>query len=391
MLWGLAGQYDYQIVHQLFLDETSLAVVVFDPNRRSRFEGVAYWVRALRRVAGENSPRVLVAGRIDRGGIVAGAAEIQRLIAEYGFLEYFATSARSGEGVEELRRAIMASIAWQKLPVTKSPELWTSIREYLLNQRYGARVIMEIEELRAEFRRARPDERFTDNEFDAVLANAQAQGLVWKFPFSQSVLLKPELMNACASAVALAALTCEYTETSDDEAVAVDAPLSEDEMQKVHELEKQATATARIHARDCDVFFSYSSSDRQFVQPVCEELERRGIIPWFDRWKLLPGDRFRPKIESALVATKTVVVFVGRQLGWFQEEEVDIALNLCARQGIRVIPVLLPEASRGNMRPGLSIYVWVDFSGWPSDPEKIAELERGIRAGRHEQRATTGE
>src|ERR1700722_6023002 len=104
MLWDLAGQYDYQIVHQLFLDETSLALVVFDPNRRNRFEGVAYWGRALKRTAGGNIPLVLVAARIDRGGIVASPAQVQRLTTEFGFLGYVATSSRPPRpGINELR------------------------------------------------------------------------------------------------------------------------------------------------------------------------------------------------------------------------------------------------------------------------------------------------
>jgi hypothetical protein len=84
-----------------------------------------------------------------------------------------------------------------------------------------------------------------------------------------------------------------------------------------------------------------------------------------------------------------VVVFVGKQLGPVQDVEVTIALNLCIRRRIRVIPVLLPNASVSDLRLGLSMYSWLDFSGWPSDLGKIAELERGIRAGRHEQKAST--
>jgi small GTP-binding protein len=587
MLWDLAGQYDYQIVHQLFLDETSLALVVFDPNRRSRFEGVAYWVRALRRVVGDGSPRLLVAGRVDRGGLVASAVEIERLIAEHGFLKYVATSARTWQGMEELRGTIIANIPWQKLPVTKSPELWNAIRKHLLDQRYGARALVKTEELRADFRDAHPDAHFTDDEFDAVLANAQSQGLVWKLPVGQTVLLRPELMNACASAVALearsdpagfgsvseaevlsakikldgaeglagedaksllfavvqmlikreiafldngrlifpskvnttrptpppgaevafdfagpveevyatlavrlaysgkfkllnhwdytadfaqannlnelcglqlstsdggkarlsiyfndevpvetkrlflafvdehlkrralaglerhrirrcpvcqqqtetpsrvtfalntpkASLTCEYTEAPNDEAVAVDAAPSEDELRQVLELERHATAVVRVHARDCDVFFSYNSSDFPIVEAVAEELQRRGIVPWLDRWLVLPGDDFTVKIENAVRGTNVVVVFVGNKLGDVQDTEVTIALNLCIRRGIRVIPVLLPNASVSDLRLGLSIYSWVDFSSWPNDFEKVAELERGIRAGRHQQKA----
>jgi GTPase SAR1 family protein len=60
MLWDLAGQPDYRVVHQLFLDETILGVVMFDPtDPDDPFHGVGHWEKALCRVAGEDCPRIL--------------------------------------------------------------------------------------------------------------------------------------------------------------------------------------------------------------------------------------------------------------------------------------------------------------------------------------------
>ncbi len=81
MLWDLAGQVDYQVVHQLFLDETVLGLVMFDPTHpENPFGGVGHWEKALTRVAGEDCPRLLVAGRVDCGhptaiGAVLGPRE----------------------------------------------------------------------------------------------------------------------------------------------------------------------------------------------------------------------------------------------------------------------------------------------------------------------------
>ena len=50
-LWDLAGQSDYRVVHQLFLDETALGLVLFDPSdHENPFGGVGYWEKSLRRV-----------------------------------------------------------------------------------------------------------------------------------------------------------------------------------------------------------------------------------------------------------------------------------------------------------------------------------------------------
>ncbi|MFH1738775.1 MAG: GTP-binding protein [bacterium] len=128
-LWDLAGQPDYQIIHQLFLDKTSVGVVLFDPTHPEKpFGGVSHWEKALRRVAGEDCPKLLVAGRVDRGHPTATPAMIEEFRREHGFDNFIATSAKTGEGVEELRKAIARAIPWKDLSVTTSPQLWKDIR-----------------------------------------------------------------------------------------------------------------------------------------------------------------------------------------------------------------------------------------------------------------------
>jgi GTPase SAR1 family protein len=50
-LWDFAGQSDYRLIHQLFMDETSLAVLVFNPQSDNPFEGLGQWDRDLQRAA----------------------------------------------------------------------------------------------------------------------------------------------------------------------------------------------------------------------------------------------------------------------------------------------------------------------------------------------------
>src|SRR5258708_7473874 len=78
LLWDLAGQTEYQVVHQLFLEETALGVVLFDPtNPENPFAGVPFWEKALRQARRGDWPRLLVAGRVDRGAPTATSADIQ--------------------------------------------------------------------------------------------------------------------------------------------------------------------------------------------------------------------------------------------------------------------------------------------------------------------------
>lgn len=48
VLWDLAGQQDYRLVHALFLKDVDLALILFDPgNREKPLSGVEYWLKQL--------------------------------------------------------------------------------------------------------------------------------------------------------------------------------------------------------------------------------------------------------------------------------------------------------------------------------------------------------
>ena len=51
-LWDFAGQADYRLIHQLYMDGTDLALLVFDPQKDNPFEGLAQWDHDLTRAAG---------------------------------------------------------------------------------------------------------------------------------------------------------------------------------------------------------------------------------------------------------------------------------------------------------------------------------------------------
>jgi small GTP-binding protein len=206
LLWDLAGQPDYQVIHQLFLDETALGIVVFDSTDSDNpFAGVEHWEQALSRIAKEKCRKLLVAGRVDRGSPTATRDEILEYCKENRFLQFVETSAKSGQGVKELRQLIGESIPWEELPITSSPQLWEDIREYLIDRSSGDQVLTRRADLRSIFSQSRPDLAFSDEAFNTVILHAQTQGLIWTLPFGDFVLLKPEVLNSYASAVIRAA------------------------------------------------------------------------------------------------------------------------------------------------------------------------------------------
>ena len=44
-LWDFAGQADYRLIHQLYMDGTDVALLVFNPQDDDPYEGLAEWDR----------------------------------------------------------------------------------------------------------------------------------------------------------------------------------------------------------------------------------------------------------------------------------------------------------------------------------------------------------
>jgi small GTP-binding protein len=201
-LWDLAGQPDYQLIHQLFLDESSLGIILFDPTDVDKpFAGVGYWKNALEKVLRDDCPLILVAGRVDLGHSTVTLDDINEFCILNKFECFIETSSKSGQGIIELKEAIKNEIHWERLPVTNSPESWSDIRRYLLERRNGVDVLTKRLDLFEAFKRGYSKSRLNENEFNTVIRHTQSQGLIWKLSFGDFILLKPEILNDYASAI----------------------------------------------------------------------------------------------------------------------------------------------------------------------------------------------
>jgi len=207
MLWDFAGQDEYRLVHQLFLNETNVALLLYDPTKsQDTFEGVEYWEKALGNAVSNDVQKILVAARVDVGGVRLTAGDIEAQCREHGYLAHFATSAETGEDCAELRAAIMAAIPWDKLPRTSSPEVFKRIKDFLAAVRQGERVLVREPDLRAEFDAQQGAESApTEAEFRTVIGHVETAGLIKRLSFGDFVLLKPELLNGYASDIVDAA------------------------------------------------------------------------------------------------------------------------------------------------------------------------------------------
>jgi GTPase SAR1 family protein len=139
MLWDLAGQPGYRIVHQLHLEGAALALILFDAKSETTpLAGVRHWARAVRHshpVADGGLTTFLVAARADRGGINVSDQRIRKLMADFGVAEYFKTSAKEGTDTGLLRSRLLAAIDWSRIPEVTSTTLFAAVKEFFIKQR----------------------------------------------------------------------------------------------------------------------------------------------------------------------------------------------------------------------------------------------------------------
>ena len=202
-LWDFGGQADQRLIHQLYMDETALAVLVFDGQKEDLFETLGQWDRDLTRASRTEFAKLLVAGRVDAGGLRVSKSQIEAFTKERGYPRFLETSAKVGTGCEELKQAILDGIRWENIPWRTSPRLFKSLKEEIVRLKDEDRVLMRFNELRdgLRLRITTDDERFSDEQLKAVIGLLAGPGAVWELKFGSWVLLQPERINAYAQAV----------------------------------------------------------------------------------------------------------------------------------------------------------------------------------------------
>ncbi|NOT09416.1 MAG: DUF4365 domain-containing protein [Gemmatimonadales bacterium] len=199
-LWDFGGQADQRLVHQLYMDRAALILLLFNADQEDVLPGLRDWQTALRRSLKAQTPHFLVAGRID-AGFKASRGKLQAFAQEQR-LAYHETSAKSGDGCDELRAAMIAAILWAQMERRTSPRIFKLIKDEILKLRDEGQVLHTFKELRELLWQRLPDEpRFTGETLQTVIGLLDGPGVVRELEYGTYILLAPEWINAYAQAV----------------------------------------------------------------------------------------------------------------------------------------------------------------------------------------------
>jgi GTPase SAR1 family protein/DNA-directed RNA polymerase subunit RPC12/RpoP len=220
LLWDLAGQEDSRLIHQLFLEQTALALLLINPQKDDPFVDAGDWLNALK--TADNDPaakrdviRLLIFSQIDAGGMKLGSTKIKRFCDQHGFVDWVATSSKTGENCSDkriggmpsrLKQLIADNIRWDELPWTSTPRLLAELKNALMRMRDTTDIrLQRFSELAQRLEQALPEEKFGESDLRTAVTLLANHGLARPLKFGDLVLLRPDLINGYAGAVIRAA------------------------------------------------------------------------------------------------------------------------------------------------------------------------------------------
>lgn len=117
IFWDIAGQDDFNFLHHLFYKEAKAAIVVasLEENElgKNSVIHIKNWHEVVVRNC-ENIPVVLFANKVDlveENNI--NKTQIQKIVKEFNLVDYFLTSAKTGEGVMEAFNLIIEKLYYK--------------------------------------------------------------------------------------------------------------------------------------------------------------------------------------------------------------------------------------------------------------------------------------
>jgi len=114
IFWDIAGQEDFNFLHHLFYKETKAVIIVVSLEENdlgnNSFTHIENWNDELKKYC-DDIPVVLFANKVDLiEKINIDISRIEELVKNYNFLNYYITSAMTGEGVIEAFNVIIEKL-----------------------------------------------------------------------------------------------------------------------------------------------------------------------------------------------------------------------------------------------------------------------------------------
>ena len=181
VLWDFGGQDEYQLVHQMFLHDTTLALVLIDPTRgRVALDEARDWNKRLEKHLGKDrAVKLLVGAKVDdaRKRKLIDRSSLDDLCKDCGFAGFLDLSARTGRNTKKLRKLIADALDWDQMAKTSRPELFQHIRDDVERRRKKKEIVLTLEAFKRAIRRSAA-KLYEEAAVDAVSDQLATQGII---------------------------------------------------------------------------------------------------------------------------------------------------------------------------------------------------------------------
>ncbi len=115
--WDIAGQDDFHFLHSSFFKDSKAGIIVYSLEEnelgKTSFKHIFDWYKDLLKYCG-NIPVVIFANKVDLIDEKSlDTANIEELVNEHKFLDYFITSAKTGQGVIDAFNTIIKNLYYK--------------------------------------------------------------------------------------------------------------------------------------------------------------------------------------------------------------------------------------------------------------------------------------
>jgi len=102
-IWDTCGQEIYRSLITNFYRSSSLAIIVYSIDQRSSFEDLDLWIKELKLYNSPDTKLILVGNKKDlEEKREIAYSEGEKFVKDYGFLDFFETSAKTGENIRKM-------------------------------------------------------------------------------------------------------------------------------------------------------------------------------------------------------------------------------------------------------------------------------------------------
>ena len=102
-IWDTCGQEIYRSLITNFYRSSSLAIIVYAINQRESFKDLSLWIKELKLNNSPDTKIILVGNKLDlQNDRKIAYEEGQKFADDYGFIDFFETSAKTGKNIKKM-------------------------------------------------------------------------------------------------------------------------------------------------------------------------------------------------------------------------------------------------------------------------------------------------